>query len=253
MDSSTVSKKRISPHTDYTHCIICQAPSQASLQILTEKGYQALVFAVEKRNDSVAHRLSEPVTNNTLLSYNPMYHAKCRNSYINRKTVELKFRKKLGKHAVVEEEPAQESSHVLTRRSTNTGHPMQLKEECFVCGKSRNKKGQRNLILVSTLDRQKSILSKAKELCDNNMLQFLQGHGDSCVDMIASGFRYHKLCLDTYLNKKPAEAQNLKPQNLYEVGFNWLVSFINNALSENNNRIFFSHKTSRYVQGLVGK
>ena len=188
MYSSTVSKKRISLHTDYTQCIICQAPSQASLQRLTVKGYQALVFAVEKRDDSVAHRLSEPVTNNTFLSYNPMYHAKCWNSYNNRKTVEQKCRTKLGKHAVVEE-PAQESSHVLTRRSTNTGHPMQLKEECFVCGKSRNKKGQRNLILVSTLDRQKSILSKAKELCDNNMLQLLQGHGDSCVDMIASGFR----------------------------------------------------------------
>ena len=48
------------------------------------------------------------------------------------------------------------------------------------------------------------------------------------------------LCLGPYLKKKPTKDQNLHSQNLYDhAGFEWLVSFINEALSENKNCIFF--------------
>ena len=160
MNPQSTSRKRCSHHTHFTQCIICQAPSKERLQRLTEKGYPALAFAVQKRDDSVARRLCKAVVYNTLLSNNPLYHAKCRNAYTNRKTIQQKCRAKAKKHRQSDEdETTQEDQQRLTR--SHSGHSVRLGVECFVCGKSCDKKGQRQLTLVSTNDRGKSILAKA--------------------------------------------------------------------------------------------
>ena len=59
---------------------------------------------------------------------------------------------KFGEHAHVEENPAQECSHVNTR-SSNSSHHIQIKVKCSVWGKFRDKKGQQKIIFVSTIDR----------------------------------------------------------------------------------------------------
>ena len=94
---------------------------------------------------------------------------------------------------------------------------------------SRDKKGNWALVLVSTQDRQNTVWAKAKELQDDSMLQQLQGSGDSCVDMIANDFRYHKACLDAYMMQTPSKTC-AKPPNVFEVGFAWLVSHIDDTL-----------------------
>ena len=156
----------------------------------------------------------------TFFSKNPLYHARCRNAYTNRKTVEQKCRAKLKRYE--EEDSSQcgtaESSKVSTR---STHAPVQFKEECFVCRKTRDKKGDRKLILVSTTNRHNLICTKAKELKDNHMLQILQGFGESCADMVASDFRYHKSCLTSYMNRKLEST--VKTPSAHDTGFMWLV------------------------------
>ena len=117
----------------------------------------------------------------------------------------------------------------------------QLKEECFVCGKSRNKKGHWKLVLISTTDRQNSVWTKAKELNDENMLRQLQGFGNSCIDMVASDFRYHRTCHDSYMMKTPADS-GPKPPNTFDAGFLWMVSYINDTLAENKDCVLFPTK-----------
>ena len=58
------------------------------------------------------------------------------------------------------------------------------------------------MFLVATHQRQESIHEKAKELNDDLMLYKIQGHGNDHIDMIAANFRYHKSCMDSFMNRK---------------------------------------------------
>ena len=158
----------------------------------------------------------------------------------NKKSVEQRCRAKIQKREQTDnlQESQQRTPQILTRSGRST---TQLKEECFVCGKSRDKKGNWALVLVSTQDRQNTVWAKAKELQDDSMLQQLQGFGDSCVDMITNDFRYHKACLDAYMMQTPSKTC-AKPPNVFEVGFAWLVSHIDDTLSENKDSLLFLTK-----------
>ena len=69
----------------------------------------------------------------------------------------------------------------------------------FICCKKRDKKGVNKLRLVESYDKQSRIWQKARELNDGNMLHRIQGHGDECIDMVASDFRYHDSCIAAYV------------------------------------------------------
>ncbi|GFR98062.1 hypothetical protein ElyMa_004491600 [Elysia marginata] len=90
------------------------------------------------------------------------------------------------------------------KRSDNFGSPS-LKKVCFLCERERttySKKRDRNLILVSTIDRQRSIHEKAKQLQDVSVLTKVQGFGSECIDMVANDFRYHRSFMADFLNRK---------------------------------------------------
>ncbi|GFS26277.1 hypothetical protein ElyMa_001712700 [Elysia marginata] len=92
------------------------------------------------------------------------------------------------------------------KRSDSFGSPY-LKKVCFLCERERttySKKRDRNLILVSTIDRQRSIHEKAKQLQDVSVLTKIQGFGSECIDMVANDFRYQyrRSCMADFLNRK---------------------------------------------------
>ena len=90
----TVPQERYRPHTDYAVCLICQKgpdSQRGPLQKLTSQGYPAFLYAVNNRKDEVSFRLESDVdTQSDFLAKNPMYHARCRSNYTNRKTVDQK-------------------------------------------------------------------------------------------------------------------------------------------------------------------
>lgn len=238
MQDSSDGHKRSRPRTDYLSCLICQRSSDETLQRLTEQGYASLLNAVQKRDDEVSLRLQDDVLDKEhFLSMSPLCHAKCRNAYTNKKTVEQRCRAKIRKREQAEnlQEPQQHNPQILTR---SAGSTIKLKEECFVCRKARDKKGNWTLVLVRTLDRQNSVWSKAKELQDDNMLRELQGFGETCVDMIANDFRYHKTCLDAYMNQTASKTCTKLP-NVFEQGLTWLVSQIDDTFSRNKDSVLF--------------
>jgi hypothetical protein len=54
---------------------------------------------------------------------------------------------------------------------------------------------------VASEARQANIHQKAKALNDSKLLHKISGYGDETIDMIAADFRYHKYCLDRYLQQ----------------------------------------------------
>ena len=91
------------------------------LQRVTEKGYPPLLNATLKHNNDVAFGLQDDVSvQDQFLFKNPMCHARCRNAYTNRKTVEQKSRAKLQKRGQAEscQESHQEPLPHISTRST---------------------------------------------------------------------------------------------------------------------------------------
>ena len=98
MQSPNVEQQRPRPQTDYSSCLICWKPPQETLQRVTEKGYPSLLNTILKCNNDVAFWLQDDVSaQDQFLLKNPMCHARCKNAYTNRKTVEQKSRAKLQK------------------------------------------------------------------------------------------------------------------------------------------------------------
>ena len=83
-----------------------------------------------------------------------------------------------------------------------SGQPIGFKTCCFLCNKKRDPNGNWQLTLVSTETRQQAIHKKAKYLNDEELLVKIQGHRNQAIDMIAADFRYHKSCMDNFMNKK---------------------------------------------------
>ena len=128
---------------------------------------------------------------------------------------------------------------------------------CFVCGKERDRKGERKLILVATKDREDTILRKAKELDDFAMLHMIQGHGERCTDLIANDFRYHKSCLTLYLLKsRPSSTEQDQPIDSeqrvdeYERALKETVSKVEGKLLNENTVFFVSQLRDMVRQGL---
>lgn len=101
---------------------------------------------------------------------------------------------------------------------------------CFLCEKSRNPKDRHILVLLSSFDMQHSIHQKAKELGDESILMKIEGHGDSTVDMIANDFRYHRLCMTRFLNRKKEEESSSTGTNPYDSAFEQLCNEISDPL-----------------------
>uniref|UniRef100_UPI00358F3110 uncharacterized protein n=1 Tax=Myxine glutinosa TaxID=7769 RepID=UPI00358F3110 len=188
-------RKRKSPSllkTDFTCCIICHKTTHDTLQQVTNNGYDTLLYAVTHRHDDTARRLQDDIIcRDAFFDKQPKYHRRCRNMYTNKKSVDQKKRSKTTEDDIVEK-----TLPLVTRSSTSKAEFTMV---CFICGKERDKMGQHKLTLVATKAREDTILQKAKELDDFAMLHMIQGHGDSCMDLIANDFRYHKSCLTSYL------------------------------------------------------
>ena len=65
------------------------------------------------------------------------------------------------------------------------------------------------LTLVSTVDRQRSIHEKAKQMNGEAVLIRIGGHGDQCLDLRANDFRYHLRCTSKFMNKRPKGVEDL--------------------------------------------
>jgi len=241
---STKPPKRTRPDTDYASCLICQKERAVSqfgpLQNLTDKGYPALLYAVTNRKDEVSFRLeNELEPRHDFLKKNPVCHSKCRSKYTNRKTVDQKkskFAKQEDSSAEAGCSTEPDRGAPITRSSTP--QPINYKEECFICGRERTTKGDRSLLLVSTMDRQTSVWDKANELRDEDMLLKLRGSNNNCIDMVAGDFQYHKTCMNNYLTKRVPTQETCTHTSPYDAALTQLVSHIDEPLFRDD-AVFF--------------
>ena len=189
--------------TDFLKCVFCQSSSTETLNNLTVRGVASFVNAIKAHEGEDIHkRLSSHSTGNavidllddsnreTLLTLNPRYHVSCRNFYV--------YQKRGVKQQKVDQ-PDVSKEPSRKRRS----QPVDMKRNCFLCEKQSDSKGVWNTCLVATKERQEMIHRKAKEIQDDVILTKIEGHGESCLDMVAADFRYHKSCIKAFYNRKP--------------------------------------------------
>ena len=115
---------------------------------------------------------------------------------------------------------------------------------CFICRRQCTSKGEHKLLLVTTTECQNSIWKKAQELNDHSMLHHIQGFGDTCIDMIANDFRYHRSCLAIYLTRTELNPTK-KSDSVHEVGIEWLVTYIDDEMSKDPQCVIFLSSLSR--------
>lgn len=105
------------------------------------------------------------------------------------------------------------------------------KTVCFICEKERDDHGDRNLIAVSTPGgREKTVHKKAKELNDDAMLFKIKGHGDTCIDMVANNFHYHRSCMNRYSAKRAPTNTGLSKPSPHDEAFSALAAEISEGL-----------------------
>lgn len=242
MDPVFTTKRSSSQDTDFAKCVICQSSATNSdLNSLTRRGFGAFKYAVEMRQDEVYDRLwSVMLDENKFLSMKPVCHRTCRSNYTHKKILSLHAVKK----ARVEENNPQTSSAArsvdLRKRSS-----VNFKACCFICNKQRDSKGAWQLILVATKQRQNAIHQKAKDLKDEDILVKIQGHTEESIDMIASDFRYHKSCMNHFINRRPTKTST-SIHCVHDDTFSQLVSEITKPLLKERYGFFVTQLRNRY-------
>lgn len=248
--------KKPSQTTDYTRCLICQhGEDKGSLQQLSDKGYDSLLYAVDNRHDHIADRLLVDVHDkDTFLRTTPLYHGPCRNQYTNKKTVLQKLRKR--QHSLSDElKECPDSSDELTPKRKRQS--LDYKKVCFICEKIRNTKGHWKLTKIAAGDRQQKFHNHAKLRQDEEMLLKIQGHGDTCIDFVASDFRYHDSCMNKYMNSKVTSSATCTRRHtsetteLYQSAFKQIVSEIDGQLFHDRVVFYISRLCVRFRQLLV--
>ena len=232
--------------SDYSQCIVCQttADDQGPLYNLTKRGFTTFKKAVEIRKDGVYSRVWDDLQNeDQFLSKKPLCHEKCRSSYTLKRTLDNLVSAKL-----LRAEQGETSCQQKCRRSSTD-----YKAVCFLCERERDSKGDRELTLVTTVNRQNSIHSKAKELRDESVLLKIQGHGYNCLDLIANDFRYHLRCMNNFMNRRcKVSEQTCDSTNSREHDevFQLLVSEISSGLF-NKHVYHLGQLTNRFTELLT--
>ena len=193
---------------DFSLCTICQGQKKGEpTQSLEPDGVLSLWTGLRENEMLTYYHLLQiydmPRDLETILQESPQLHKSCR-LHITR------TRKRKSTEATELSVPL--SPKQLRSDSTNTPYYT----ICFLCDKERTtarKNRDRRLLAVTEFDRQTAIHKKAKELQDTKILTKIQGVGSDCVDMIAYGFKYHKICMTTFLNRKPNTESNNSSAN----------------------------------------
>ena len=134
----------------------------------------------------------------TSLIKKPVAHSMCRSNYTHKKHLEpilAKRKRTEGCDSSAGDVSASSSFQlrsVSASGSTMAGKSIEYnKSVCFICEKERDSRGERNLLAIATPDgREKAVHQKAKDLNDEAMLLKIEGHGDTCIDMVANNFHY---------------------------------------------------------------
>lgn len=242
MEPAFTTKRSSSKDTDFAKCVICQSSATNNdLNSLTKRGLGAFKYAVEMRQDEVYDRLwSVMLDDNIFLAMKPVCHRTCRSNYTHKKNV--------AQHAVKKsrnEENNPEASSVACSTDLRKRSSVHFKSCCFICNKERDAKGSWQRILVATKQRQNAIHQKAKDIKDEGILVKIQGHTDECIDMIAADFRYHKTCMNNFMNRRPTRSSN-STNCVHDDAFSLLVSEITNPLLKERSGFFITQLRNRY-------
>ena len=248
MDSSIITLKRQSSFTektDFTKCIIRQTSGSNDHEFnhLTQSGISTFKNALDVRKDDVYDRLWQEIQTNeeSFLEKKPRCHRGCRSKYTHKKELERYLSKK----------PKMEDKAFIPGNSdsstTRFDTLVDNKTCCFICNKRRDPKGRWQLILVATNSRQQTIYDKARYLNDEEMLIKIQGYGQDSIDMIAADFRYHKSCMDNYMNRKVPTVN----KNEYDFAFCDLVEEISDKLIKQQSVFYTSQLLRKYREYLL--
>ena len=208
----------------------------------TKCGVPTLRSAPTVRKDDVYDRLWQEFENiESFLAKKPKCHRKCRSNYTHKKELE----KHANKKARTEEEVS--ISHDQERGASRSATALDYKTCCFICNKERDLKGNWQLTLIATETRQKAIYEKAKYLNDVEMLVKVQGYGKEPIGMIAADFRYHKSCMDAFMNRKRPTMK----LNEYDLAFNELVTEISDSLLKDRCAFYTTQLLKSYREYLA--
>ena len=90
--------------------------------------------------------------------------------------------------------------------------------------KNTNYQGWKSLLLISTLDIQKSVWDSAKELGDEDMPHRIWGSDNKCPDMVAYYFQYRRVCINAYMTSRVHSQKKACPNTHAMLQWTQLVS-----------------------------
>lgn len=225
---------------DYSKCLICQiiTDEHGPQYKLTGRGFGTFKDAIETRKDCVYNRLwNDLQCTEEFLARKPVIHRNCRSDYTHKTNLAAK---RLRTESTTGETPLRTS-----RKST-----IDLKSVCFLCDKEHDGKGDRSLICITTVERQRSIHDKAKELNDETVLLKIMGHGDKlCLDRMANDFRYHLRCMNRFMaTRGKRERDSSGNLTEHDPAFLELVSEISIGLLNEKHAYFLGQLSQRYSE-----
>ena len=114
------------------------------------------------------------------------------------------------------------------------------KEVCFIWERVRDRKGIYHKRLIEDFKRQTAVHRQAKLLKDDALLTKIEGHGETCKDLIAADFRYHQSCMNSFLGRSYSEAESVIPpdNSVYDQAFIQFIQEIHEPL--NQGQVFYT-------------
>ena len=179
--------------TDYNKCVVCQKEDELSL--MTQESITKVITAAKAYQDKVYERLKPDFE--ILHTLKPKWHKKCRSVWAKTSNYEQAMKRRM------DSEPQAASTGSAPTRLSRV--EFSWKEDCIICGKNRDRKGDRKMYLIATHNRSYELYEAAKARDDLRMLVNIKGDGDEPRDLIACDARYHKSCFDNY-RKTPVAA-----------------------------------------------
>ena len=242
MEPAFTTKISSSKDTDFSKCVICQSVgTDGYLNSLTRRGLGAFKNAMEMHQDEVYDRLrSVSMNDDRFLSMKPMCHRTRRSNYTHKKSIAQQAVKKSRIEDYNPETSSVACSVIKHKRSM-----VDFNACCFICNKQRDSKGSWKLILVATKQKQNAMLKKANYLKDEDILIKIQGHAEVPVDMIAANFRYHKSCMNNFMNRRPPQS-SISINLVHNDAFSKLVSEITNPLLKDRCGFYITQLRNRY-------
>ena len=206
--------KLLQPNTGECIFCCCKLHEKTSwVKDVTKEGLQTIFNACEIRKDNVCDRLLPFKADLLSGAMEIAYHKACRAAYTSASN--LKHVERTGTSCTVQElitPPPTPESHTKARQTRDETSSFNIRQNCFICGKTRRGSGRgeklTQVVTGTGKNTREKVLSAASERHDETVWHRMVTY----ADLFAYDAKYHRSCYAAYISKKNIEAAQRRYQ-----------------------------------------